>query len=131
MSDGGRVQFDDLELGNNGVMMSQGRPFTGVAYETNSSGKAIGEASFLDGIQRGVAREWLESGQLVSEAHYDFGVTNSPAVDQLCRAAASQPAESRPQQFDDFSPAASLRGPQNSDPNGDSAPAFTAPCRPC
>lgn len=68
-----RVDEDTLEYTNESIYMWQGKPFTGIGYECLPNGDLISEVSYVDGIQRGIAREWYSSGQLHVEEHYIDG----------------------------------------------------------
>jgi antitoxin component YwqK of YwqJK toxin-antitoxin module len=67
------VPFDDLIVEDDQSLAWQGRPFTGVAYETDGAGRLISEMTYVDGQQSGVGREWYESGKLRSESQFMHG----------------------------------------------------------
>jgi len=73
MSSDMRIPFDDLIVGDGGVMTWREGPFTGVAYETGDSGRVMSEVAFVDGLQHGIAREWFESGRLRAESEFAHG----------------------------------------------------------
>ena len=68
-----RVDEDELEYTDESIYIWQGKPFTGIGYECLPNGALISEVSYVDGIQRGIAREWYSSGQLHVEEHYFDG----------------------------------------------------------
>lgn len=62
------VSFDDLEPSeDHSVLEYQGVPFTGLAVERDGANRRIAEVPYVDGQRCGVAREWSESGLLLSE----------------------------------------------------------------
>lgn len=73
MSSTVRVSFDDLDVAEDQSMTWQGEPFSGIAYETDSTSKLVSEVEFAKGLQNGMAREWYASGQLRSESEYANG----------------------------------------------------------
>lgn len=73
MSANTRVRFDDLVVSDDQSLAWQGRPFTGVAYESDGTGRLISEVTYVDGLQNGVGREWYESGKLRSESQFMHG----------------------------------------------------------
>jgi len=84
MKDDPHVQYDELELGGDQLLMWRGHPFTGTAYETDPAGTVIGDARYVQGLQTGAAHEngskhglcrrWYENSQLESEAEYRFSI---------------------------------------------------------
>jgi antitoxin component YwqK of YwqJK toxin-antitoxin module len=73
MTNNVRVQFDDLTVDDDQSLSYQGKPFTGIAYETNSAGIVVSEAGYDSGLQAGVTREWDHSGHLLSESYFAQG----------------------------------------------------------
>ncbi len=61
-----RVPDTELDFGAELVMHYQGRPFTGIAYETMNDG-THSELTYVGGLQEGPAREWDPSGRLRAE----------------------------------------------------------------
>jgi len=69
-----RVNYDDLDYSDDQLVCQyQGKPFTGVAYETDAQGRLISEVPHQNGFRHGVVREWFPSGQLQSEVAYQRG----------------------------------------------------------
>jgi antitoxin component YwqK of YwqJK toxin-antitoxin module len=63
-----RIDESELELSEDGlIVLYDGKPFTGVAFETNASGVLIDEAEYVAGQLSGTARLWSDSGVLISE----------------------------------------------------------------
>src|SRR5262245_1258548 len=64
-----RVDFDELDLGDEQLSTWQGRPFTGVAFENSSEGKLRCEQEFVDGLRQGVTRQWHPNSQRAYVSH--------------------------------------------------------------
>lgn len=79
MSKTPRVLYDDLLVVDDQTMNWHDQPFTGVAYETDASGRVVSEAEFVDGLQSGITREWGQSGQLQSQIRYFRGARHGTA----------------------------------------------------
>lgn len=73
MTDIPRVDFEDLDLGDNQLITWKGQPFTGIAVEFFPDGTLCSEAPHLDGIEHGLKRAWYPSGQLRKEASLWYG----------------------------------------------------------
>jgi antitoxin component YwqK of YwqJK toxin-antitoxin module len=69
-----RVKFDDLEMSYGYALMFHGRPFTGIAFALDQSGRLIEEAECVDGMMDGVVREWSAEGVLVMEENLAFNI---------------------------------------------------------
>jgi len=80
MTDNLRVHYDELVLGDDQLLMWCGHSFTGTAYETDSTGRVISDAHYLQGLQSGAAHEWSATGRLLSECAYENGSRHG-----LCR----------------------------------------------
>ncbi len=68
-----RVDFDELELGDEQLIYWKDRPFTGVAVEFFPDGTLRGEVYHEDGVRHGLVREWYPSGKLKDEAILWYG----------------------------------------------------------
>jgi hypothetical protein len=68
MTDMLRVDFDDLDLGDNQLITWKDQPFTGIAVEFFPNGTLCSEVPHLDGVRHGLLRAWYPSGQLREEA---------------------------------------------------------------
>jgi antitoxin component YwqK of YwqJK toxin-antitoxin module len=68
MTDILRVDFEELDLGDDQLICWKGQPFTGVAVEFFPDGVIRGEVSHLNGLRHGLVREWYHSGQLKEES---------------------------------------------------------------
>lgn len=55
-----------------------GRLFSGIAYERDSSGQLVGVYGYVDGKPHGPLRSWHGSGQIVTEHYYDGGGLHGP-----------------------------------------------------
>ena len=68
-----RVNYDDLEADPEWIWESfyyfNGKPFTGVAYETFPDGQLWSEVEYVDGRAEGKCREWYLSGDLKYEGY--------------------------------------------------------------
>jgi hypothetical protein len=62
-----RVNWDDLTQENDFSYSYNGVPFTGLATEYLPDGRILGEAPMVNGIIRGVVRDWYGNGQLRME----------------------------------------------------------------
>jgi hypothetical protein len=68
MTDMPRVDFEDLDLGDNQLITWKDQPFTGIAVEFFPNGTLCSEVPHLDGVRHGLLRAWYPSGQLREEA---------------------------------------------------------------
>jgi hypothetical protein len=69
MTDMPRVDFEELDLGDDQSITWKGQPFTGVAVEFFPDGALCSEVPHLDGVRHGWVRAWYPSGQLRKEAN--------------------------------------------------------------
>lgn len=69
MTDAPRVDFEELDLGNEQLIVWNDRPFTGIAVEFFPDGTLCSEVPHLDGVRHGLVRAWYPSGQLRKEAN--------------------------------------------------------------
>ncbi len=69
-----RVNFDDLEYNYDGLVMHDGIPFSGEAFELHPDGKISFEGSYDFGRLSGVSHEYYPSGTLKSEFLFRSGV---------------------------------------------------------
>ena len=67
-----RVPIDQIEKDEDYLVYKiwEFARFTGVAFETSSTGTVIYEVEYLNGIQEGMERTWYPSGQLREEREY-------------------------------------------------------------
>ncbi|QVL30218.1 hypothetical protein KIH39_15300 [Telmatocola sphagniphila] len=65
-----RVNTDLIEFTDDYVYLLDGKPFTGVGYETDDDGVIRLEIEFQSGMQHGITREFYPTGQLKREAQY-------------------------------------------------------------
>jgi hypothetical protein len=73
MSDLPRVHFDDLDIGQDQLMVWKGQPFTGVAVEFYADGKPCSEVAHVNGLIHGLSRAWYPSGNLREESQLWYG----------------------------------------------------------
>lgn len=73
MTDTLRVHLDELDFGDEQLMVWKGKPFTGVAIEYFPDGKLQSEVPHIDGLEHGLKRAWYPSGQLRKEANLWYG----------------------------------------------------------
>lgn len=73
MTDLPRVDFEELDFGEDQLVVWKDQPFTGVAVELFPDGKPCSEVPFLNGLRHGVLRAWYPSGQLKEEKHLWYG----------------------------------------------------------
>lgn len=73
MTDMPRVDFDDLDVGENQLIVWKDRPFTGIAVEFFPDGKPCSEVPHLNGLRHGLLRAWHPSGQLREEKSLWYG----------------------------------------------------------
>lgn len=73
MTDLPRVDFDELDLGDDQLITWKGQPFTGVAVEFFPDGRACSEVPHLNGLRHGLMRGWHPSGLLRKEATLWYG----------------------------------------------------------
>jgi antitoxin component YwqK of YwqJK toxin-antitoxin module len=59
-----KIDFADLEDGDDDDWLYHGKPFTGVAYERYPGGQLRLESTIVEGIEQGLCRAWYVSGQL-------------------------------------------------------------------
>ena len=62
-----RVDFEELDLGDDQLTTWKGQPFTGLAVEFFPDGKPCSEVPHLEGVRHGLLRAWYPSGQLREE----------------------------------------------------------------
>jgi hypothetical protein len=70
MTDTPRVDWDELELSNDLLILWKGQPFTGFAVEFYPDGRLASEVMHVDGMKHGLSRSWYDSGQLMDEETY-------------------------------------------------------------
>ena len=71
-----RVNFEELEprLVEEFLLDTyEGKPFTGIAYETWANGGLRSEAEFVDGLKSGLSKDWFQNGQIKSEMNLRQG----------------------------------------------------------
>jgi hypothetical protein len=73
MTDLPRVDFDELDIGEDQLMVWRGQPFTGIAVEFFPDGKPCSEVPHVNGLMHGTLRAWHPSGQLREEASLWYG----------------------------------------------------------
>ena len=73
MTDLPRVDFDELEPGEDQLMFWQGQPFTGVAVEFFPDGTLQSEVYHVNGLAHGPSRGWYPSGRLRDEMTLWYG----------------------------------------------------------
>lgn len=71
-----RIPEEELDYTVQGHYFHQGRPFTGIAYLLDDTGRLEGEQEFRDGYQWGVGRGWFTSGQMEYEEHLSQGLAH-------------------------------------------------------
>ena len=69
MTDMPRVDFEELDLDDEQLIVWNGRPFTGIAVEFFPDGTLCSEVPHLEGVRHGLIRAWYPSGQLRKEAN--------------------------------------------------------------
>lgn len=69
-----RIDFDEIEVNPDYYYFHNGKPFTGIAYETAPDGWLRSEMTFVNGMQDGVSRDWFDNGQMDSETYFRKGV---------------------------------------------------------
>lgn len=67
MTDLPRVDFEELDLGDEQLIVWKGQPFTGIAIEFFPNGRLQSEVPHLNGVRHGLVRAWHPSGQLREE----------------------------------------------------------------
>ncbi|RZK33439.1 MAG: hypothetical protein EOO61_15315 [Hymenobacter sp.] len=71
-----RLNLDELDEGytvaGSPILLLDGQPFTGVAYELNSQGELWSEQGYRDGVLDGISRDWYSNGILKSETTYKW-----------------------------------------------------------
>jgi MORN repeat variant len=70
MTDMPRVDWEELELGDDQLIFWKDQPFTGVAVEFFPDGTLWSEVPHLKGVRHGVTRQWYPSGKLRDEISY-------------------------------------------------------------
>jgi antitoxin component YwqK of YwqJK toxin-antitoxin module len=63
-----RINENELDEGENGERLWEGKPFTGIAFELHLNGNLAIEVEIENGIENGTVREWYPSGKLKLEA---------------------------------------------------------------
>jgi len=76
MTQNTEIKYDDLDYTSEGLFLLNGQPFTGVTIDRNDHGVKIGEVSFLNGREHGVARSWYPNGRPRTEGPYVHGETH-------------------------------------------------------
>lgn len=74
-----KINWDELYLTDNDIMLWQEKPFTGISVE-NIRGTLIGEEAYVNGLKHGSSKSWHHSGMLKSEGQYTRGT-----LDGICR----------------------------------------------
>ncbi|WP_309890766.1 hypothetical protein [Archangium sp.] len=64
-----RVDFEELDVGDEQLIVWKDQPFTGIAVEFFPDGGLCSEVPHLDGVIHGLVRTWHASGQLKKEAN--------------------------------------------------------------
>ncbi|TVT38969.1 hypothetical protein FNT36_14955 [Hymenobacter setariae] len=54
------------------VMMWQGQPFTGIAFQMSPQGTLWCEQAYVEGTLTGISKEWYLNGQLKSQTEYKW-----------------------------------------------------------
>jgi antitoxin component YwqK of YwqJK toxin-antitoxin module len=54
------------------VMMWQGQPFTGIAFQMSLQGTLWCEQAYVEGTLHGISKEWYLNGQLKSQTAYKW-----------------------------------------------------------
>jgi antitoxin component YwqK of YwqJK toxin-antitoxin module len=70
-----KVNWDELYLTDDDILLWQEKPFTGISVE-NIRGTLIGEDGYVNGLKHGLSKQWYPSGALKSERHYINGTPN-------------------------------------------------------
>ncbi len=69
-----RVDFEELGYDTEKYLDTfDGKPFTGIAYETHPDGSLASETAFTDGLKDGRSVAWYASGQIKEEYHMRQG----------------------------------------------------------
>jgi hypothetical protein len=71
-----RVNFDDLEYDDDGLVLHEGVLFTGDAFELHPDGALQWEGSYRSGRLHGVGREYYQTGEPKSEQVFTNGVSD-------------------------------------------------------
>lgn len=61
-----RVRDDELVFDEHGRATWDGKPFTGVAWESPSGDMFMSEVQYQDGLDHGVSVDWYEEGRMAS-----------------------------------------------------------------
>ena len=68
-----RVDYEELEPSDDYlIMLHDGNPFSGVAFERMQDGNLISETTFVEGQKSGISKEWSSSGTLIREQFFLF-----------------------------------------------------------
>ena len=71
-----RINSDDLEEeytdGGSRLLVFNGEPFTGIAYEMSPQGSLWSEQSYEEGVLSGPSMDWYPSGQLRAQTDYKW-----------------------------------------------------------
>lgn len=73
MTSGMTVNGVDLAFGEDQTCIYRGFPFTGTAVFYRTDGTLESEVEYLDGVQNGLVRDWNEASVLVLEAEVKNG----------------------------------------------------------
>jgi hypothetical protein len=73
MTDMPRVDFEELDIGDEQLILWKGQPFTGIAVEFFPDGKPCSEVPHVNGLRHGLLRAWHPSGQLSKESTLWYG----------------------------------------------------------
>ncbi len=65
-----KVNLGILDFDSDYTYKLNGKPFTGIAYEKTPQGQYLNEASYKEGVQDGVAKEWYSDNTLRAEENY-------------------------------------------------------------
>jgi antitoxin component YwqK of YwqJK toxin-antitoxin module len=65
---------EELLEGDDDLVLYQGHPFTGVAYDLFASGDLYHETNYQDGLPHGYWRDWYPTGQMKFESECQEGV---------------------------------------------------------
>ena len=70
-----RVHFDEITQKGE-ISYFEGKPFTGVAFDTHSNEQLRYEGTFKDGKEDGLSKAWYENGQLYAKSNLKDGKRN-------------------------------------------------------
>ncbi|MFL5345958.1 MAG: toxin-antitoxin system YwqK family antitoxin [Hyalangium sp.] len=68
-----RVNFEEIDVGEEQLMFWKGQAFTGIAVEFFPDGTLRSEEYHLNGLRHGPSREWYRSGQRKEEMTLWYG----------------------------------------------------------